>query len=88
MEDIVGAVVILGIAVRVILDVVGLFKQSAALDITYAVLFVVVGVVLFTSEGASIWAFGCIGVAVFSLMSAGSKIQSKTKSEGVANGAP
>ena len=89
MESAIGAVVIPGILIRVVLDVTSLFKQSAALDFAYGGLFVVVALVLFVAEGASIWAFACLGIAAFSFMAAAGKLQAQTsKSGGSANGAP
>jgi len=63
MDTVVGTIVILGIIVRVVLDLVSLFKRTATLDFVYGGLFAALALVAFVAEGPNVWAFACIGVA-------------------------
>jgi len=85
METAVGAVVVLGTIIRVVLDLAGIFNKSPVLDFAYGGLFVVVAVVMFAANGEFIWGILAAVVAMFSFMVAAGKLQGRTKGERSAN---
>ena len=79
MDNVAHTVLVIGVVVRLVLDLTSMFSRTAALDIGYGILFGIIAVVLFMSEGPSIWSFACVAVAAYSFIVAALKPRNQSK---------
>jgi len=82
MDTLVHTVLIVGVVIRIVLDLSSLFSRTGVLDFCYGALFGMIAIVLFVSEGPSIWAFGCAAVAAYSFIIALLKPRNQAKQSG------
>jgi hypothetical protein len=69
MREVGIGVLVVGIALRVALDLWSLFRPAPWLNIPYAALFAILGVWLLVAEGLSVWSLCSFGIATWSVVS-------------------